>query len=115
MAEFENVWGRAYDTDKRGRHKTFASAVAASLKNLRTVHNPFFDTVCREWKRLFPDQPCRPGEYADGWIVLYVNKYTTLYLMRARLNMIKRKLATLPGAPAHVNLRLEIHQETFVR
>ena len=109
MAEFENVWGRAIDPDKRGRHKTFASAVAKSLLNLRVERNPFFDTVCLNWKKLFPDQPCRPGAWHDGWIVLYVNKSTTLYLMRPRLPMLKRKLATLPGAPKVIRLRLEIH------
>ena len=111
MTEFENVWGRAYAVDRRGRHKTFASAVAASLRSLTTERNPFFDTVCLNWRRLFPEQPCRPGAWHDGCIVLYVNKSTTLYLMRPRLNMIRRKLAELPGAPSRVNLRLEIHQE----
>jgi len=109
MEEFQNVWGKAIDPDKRGRHKTFSSAVAASLKTLRTEHDPFFDSVCLNWKRLFPDQPAHPGAWHDGWIVLYVSKSTTLYLMRPRLAMIKRKLATLPGAPRIINLRLEIH------
>ena len=109
MDDNRNVWGRAIDPDKRGRHKTFASAVAASLAALKVERNEFFDAVCRNWKRLCPEQPARPGAWHDGWIVLYVNKSTTLYLMRPRLAMIKRRLATLPGAPRVINVRLEIH------
>ena len=111
MAEFENVWGRAYGVDKRGRHKSFASAVAASLKTLTTEYNPFFDTVCREWRRVCPTEPCRPGASRAGVIVLYVDKFTTLYLVRSRLNAIRKRLAALPGAPRRVELRVEIHQE----
>lgn len=109
MDDDRNVWGRAVDPDKRGRHRTFASAVASSLASLKTERNAFFDTVCLNWPRLFPDQPARPGAWHDGWIVLYVTKSTTLYLMRPRLAMIRRRLATLPGAPRVVNVRLEIH------
>ena len=104
-----NGWGKAFDLDKRGRHKTFASAVAASLAALKVEKNEFFDTVCANWSRLFPEQPARPGAWHDGCVVLYVNKSTTLYLMRPRLPMIKRKLATLPGAPRAFTVRLEIH------
>ena len=109
MNEDRNVWGRAIDPDKRGRHQTFASAVAASLAALKVERNAFFDEVCRSWPRLFPDQPARPGAWHDGWIVLYVSKSTTLYLMRPRLAMIRRRLAALPGAPRTVKIRLEIH------
>ena len=111
MIDDGNGWGRALDPDKRGRHKTFASAVAASLASLKVERNEFFDEVCANWKRLFPDQPARPGAWHDGWVVLYVNKSTTLYLMRPRLAMIRRRLAALPGAPRTVNVRLEIHSE----
>lgn len=111
MVDLDNVWGRAIEPEKRGRHSTFASAVAASLKTLRTEKNPFFNTVCRNWPRLFSELPARPGAWHDGTVVLYVNKSTTLYLMRPRLATIKRVLGSLPGAPRTIKLRLEIHSE----
>ena len=109
MEEFSNVWGRAVDADKRGRHKTMQSAISAALKDLLTERNTFFDTVNANWRRLFPDQPCTPGCWHDGYLVLYVKKSTTLFLMRQRLPQIKRRLAELPGAPKRFNVRIEIH------
>lgn len=111
MTDLHNVWGKAIEPDKRGRHSTFASAVAASLKSLQTEKNPFFDTVCLNWSRLFPDLPAHPGAWHEGTVVLYVDRSTTLYLLRPRLASIRRKLATLPGAPRTIRLRLEIHSE----
>ncbi len=72
-------------------------------------HNDFFDSLADNWKRLFPDQPARPGRYEDGKIFIYVKNAPTLFLMRPRLAMIKRRLAALPGAPRKIDLRLEAH------
>ena len=104
-----NLYGRAIEPDKRGRHKTFSSAIGAAFSDLAVERNAFFDSLADNWRRLFPDQPARPGRYEDGKIFLYVKNAPTLFLMRPRLPMIRRKLATLPGAPKKIDLKLEAH------
>lgn len=104
-----NLYGRAIEPDKRGRHKTFSSAIGAAFSDLTVERNAFFDSLADNWRRLFPDQPARPGRYEDGKIFLYVKNAPTLFLMRPRLPMIRRKLATLPGAPKKIDLKLEAH------
>ena len=107
---FENgVSWRPLDPLSRGRHSTFASALDAAFKDLATERNPFFDSLADEWPRLFPGLPARPGRYEDGKIVLYVRNPPTLYLMRMKLGMIRSRLATLPGAPRAISLKLEVH------
>ena len=107
--EDRNLYGRAVDPDRRGRHKTFRSALDAALADLVVERNDFFDKLSRSWKSLFPDQPARPGRYEDGKIFLYVRNAPTLFLMRPRLPAIRRRLAELPGAPSRIELRLEAH------
>ena len=107
--EDRNLDGRAVEPEKRGRHKTFSSAVGAAFSDLIVEKNDFFDSLADNWRRLFPDQPARPGRYEDGKIFLYVKNAPTLFLMRPRLPMIRRKLATLPGAPKKIDLKLEAH------
>ncbi len=104
-----NLYGRAIEPDKRGRHKTFSSAIGAAFSDLTVERNAFFDSLADNWRRLFPDQPARPGRYEDGKIFLYVKNAPTLFLMRPRLPMIRRKLAALPGAPKKIDLKLEAH------
>ena len=104
-----NLYGRAVEPEKRGRHKTFSSAVGAAFSDLIVEKNEIFDSLADNWRRLFPDQPARPGRYEDGKIFLYVKNAPTLFLMRPRLPMIRRKLATLPGAPTKIDLKLEAH------
>ena len=104
-----NLYGRAVEPEKRGRHKTFSSAVGAAFSDLIVEKIDFFDSLADNWRRLFPDQPARPGRYEDGKIFLYVKNAPTLFLMRPRLPMIRRKLATLPGAPKKIDLKLEAH------
>ena len=104
-----NLYGRAVEPEKRGRHKTFSSAVGAAFTDLLVEKNDFFDSLADNWRRLFPDQPARPGRYEDGKIFLYVKNAPTLFLMRPRLPMIRRRLATLPGAPKKIDLKLEAH------
>ena len=107
---FENgVNWRPIDPDKRGRHKTTASALAAAFKDLTTEKNPFYDSLVDNWKRIFPDLPARPGRYEDGTIFIYVKNSSTAYLVRPRLRKIAAMLAALPGAPKKVNLKLEQH------
>ena len=100
-------WPR--EPDKRGRHGSFASAVAAAFTDLTTVHEPFFDSLADRWPRLFPNLPARPGRYDDGKIFLYVKNAPTNFALRPKLPAIKRALAALPGAPKRLDLRLEIH------
>ena len=104
-----NLYGRAIEPEKRGRHKTFGSAIGAAFSDLTVERNAFFDSLADNWRRLFPDQPARPGRYEDGKIFLYVKNAPTLFLMRPRLPMIRRKLAALPGAPKKIDLKLEAH------
>ncbi len=104
-----NLYGKAIEPEKRGRHKTFVSAINAAFPELVKERNEFFDSLADNWKRLFPDQPARPGRYEDGKIFIYVKNAPTLFLMRPRLATIKRRLATLPGAPKKIDLRLEAH------
>ena len=107
---FENgVNWKPVDPDKRGRHKTTASAFEAAFKDLTTEKNDFFDSLVDNWKALFPTLPARPGRYEDGKIFVYVKNAPTAFLVRPKLRAIAAKLATLPGAPKKVDLRLEQH------
>ena len=107
---FENgVNWQPVDPDKRGRHKTVASAFDAAFKDLLTEKNPFFDSLADNWKTLFPSLPARPGRYEDGKIFIYVRNAPTSFVVRPKLRMIAAQLARLPGAPKRIDLRLEIH------
>lgn len=107
---FENgVNWKPVDPDKRGRHKDAASAFEAAFRELTSEKNAFFDSLCDNWKRLFPDLPARPGRFEDGKLFVYVRNAPTAYLVRPRLRMIAAKLATLSGAPKRIDLRLEQH------
>ena len=108
--EYENVWGRTIDPHLRGRHATFGSALDAAVADLVRERDEFFDSLVDSWRRLFPGMPARPGRYENGRIFLYVASAPTLFLMRPRLNQIKRRLAELPGAPKRIDLRLEVHK-----
>lgn len=94
---------------ERGRHTTFASAVSAVYRDILTERNDFFDSLADLWPKLFPGSLTKPGRYEDGKIFLYVRSAPALFSMRAKLPKIRRTLATLPGAPQHIELRLEIH------
>ena len=109
MAEFENVWGKAVGLDQRGRHATTASAIDAALRDLLTEKNAFFDSLCDNWRRLFPELPAKPGRYEDGKIFIYVANAPTSYAVRPKLRSIAAKLALLPGAPKKIDLKLDIH------
>lgn len=107
--EDNNLYGKAYGLDERGRYKTVSSAFDAAFKDLTTEKNPFFDSLCDNWQSLFPDLPAKPGRFEDGKLFVYVRNAPTAYLVRPRLRMIAAKLATLPGAPKRIDLRLEQH------
>ena len=107
--EDNNLYGKAYGLEKRGRHKTTASAFEAAFKDLTTEKNDFFDSLVDNWKTLFPNLPARPGRYEDGKIFVYVKNAPTAFLVRPQLRTIAAKLATLPGAPKKIDLRLEQH------
>jgi len=107
---FENgVNWKPIAPEQRGRHEKFSSALEAAFKDLLVEKNPFFDSLADSWKGLFPNLPIWPGRYEGGKIWLYVRTAPTLFAMRSKLPMIKRTLATLPGAPKKLELRLEIH------
>ena len=111
MNDDNNLYGKAYGVDQRGRHKTTASALDAALKDLLTEKNPFFDSLCDNWKALFPNVPAWPGRYEDGKIFIYVRNAPTSFVIRPKLRTIAAALAKLPGAPGKVDLRLEIHAQ----
>jgi len=112
---FENgVNWRPIAPEQRGRHAKFNSALEAAFKDMLVEKNPFFDSLADNWKGLFPNLPIWPGRYDGGKIWLYVRTAPTLFAMRPKLPMIKRTLATLPGAPKKIELRLEIHSKKEV-
>ena len=107
---FENgVEWKPISPELRGRHKTTASAFDAAFKALAGETNAFYDSLVDNWKKLFPDVPARPGRYENGRIYIYVRNAPTSYVVRPKLRAIAAKLATLPGAPRKIDLRLEIH------
>ena len=97
------------DPDKRGRHRTAASAFDAALRDLLAERNPFFDLVADRWPTLFPALPMKPGRADGGVIYLYVRTASLSYMMRPRLPMVHKALSALPGAPRRFALRLEVH------
>lgn len=108
---FENgVNWQPLDPDRRGRHGDFNSALEAAAKGMLVQRNPFFDSLADRWPSLFPDLAARPGRYEDGKIFLYVKSAPANYAMRAKLPQIRRVLAALEGAPAKIDLRLEIRK-----
>lgn len=109
MFDDNNLYGTAVGLKERGRHKTTASAFEAAFKDLTTEKNDFFDSLVDNWKTLFPNLPARPGRYEDGKIFVYVKNAPTAFLVRPQLRTIAAKLATLPGAPKKIDLRLEQH------
>ena len=109
MVDDNNLYGTAIGLNERGRHKTIASAFDAAFKDLTTEKNPFFDSLVDNWRMLFPGLPARPGRYEDGKIFIYVKNAPTAFQVRPRLRAIAAKLATLPGAPKRIDLRMEQH------
>ena len=107
--EDRNLYGKAIDPHLRGRHKTFGSAVGAAFASMIVEKNEFFDSLVDNWRRLFPDQPARPGRYEDGKIFIYVKNAATSFMVRPRLRAVAGRLSQLPGAPRRIDLRLEIH------
>ncbi len=108
MFDDSNLYGRATGLDLRGRHRTVETAFDAALRDLLAEKDVFFDSLVDRWRTLFPKMPARPGRYEAGKIFVYVKNAPTLFLMRPRLRQIAAKLATLPGAPKKIDLRLEI-------
>jgi len=109
--DFQNVWGKATGLSERGRHQAFKSAVAAALRDLMVEKNSFYDTVCENWRRLYPKSAMRPGRFENGKIYLYVRSAPAMFANRPKLPAVKRELAKLPGAPAKIELGIEIHSE----
>ena len=108
--EDRNLYGRAIEPEKRGRHETFGSAIGAALVDLTTEKNPFFDSLADVWKDLFPGSMARPGRYEDGKIWLYVPSAPALFATRMKLPAMRKALERLPGAPKRIDLRLEIRE-----
>ena len=109
---FENgVNWQPVDPDKRGRHKTVSSAFDAAFKDLTTEKNAFFDSLCDNWKAIYPNLPAHPGRYEDGKIFIYVRNAPTSFVVRPQLRAIAARLAQLPGAPKKIDLKLEIHSQ----
>ena len=106
-----NLYGTAVGLKERGRRRTVASAFDAAFKDLTTEKNPFFDSLCDNWKAIFPDVPAKPGRYEDGRIFIYVRNAPTSFVVRPKLRAIAARLAQLPGAPKRIDLKLEIHSQ----
>lgn len=106
-----NLYGKAIDPGKRGRHATISSALDASLKDILVERNDFFDALADRWSELFPSLPLRPGRYEAGAIYLYVRSAPARFAMEPRMPAVRRKIAALPGAPRKLKVLLEIHPE----
>ena len=78
------------------------------LATLLVEKSPFFDQVCEQWPKLFPDSVAKPGRWQDGRLFLYVRTSGQLFGMRPKLTKIKKALATLPTAPKRFSVHLEI-------
>ena len=109
MAIENGVEWKPIAPEQRGRHSTVASAFDAAFKSLTREQGGFFDSLVDNWKALFPGVPARPGRYENGRIYVYVRNAPTSYVVRPKLRAMAAKLATLPGAPKKIDLRLEIH------
>ena len=107
--EYENVWGTAHGLDQRGRHPTTSSAIDAALKELLVEQDPFFYSLCDNWRRLFPKLPAHPGRHEDGKIFIYVKNAPLSFTIRPKLRAIAAELSKLPNAPKKLNLKVEIH------
>jgi len=110
MAFEDGVDWKPSEPQKRGRHATFSSALAAVVSDLSTERNSFFDSLSDLWPSLFPDLAAKPGRYDDGRIFLYVKSAPALFATRPKLPAVKRALAKLPGAPKAMNIVLEIRK-----
>jgi hypothetical protein len=107
--EDRNLFGKAIDVDKRGRHSSFSSSLDAALSSLVREDNSFFNVVAERWSEIFPSVAAKPGRYENGYIILYVRSAPVLYTLRPRLKMMERTLSSLPGAPKKICLRIEVH------
>lgn len=95
--------------EMRVRTPRVGTLLGALVTELTHVHEPFFDTVCDNWPRLFPSFPAKPGRYQDGRLFLYVRTSGQVFSLRAKLQKVKRALMALPGAPKRFSVHLEIH------
>lgn len=110
MLDDNNLYGRAVGLNERGRHKTIASAFQAAYNDLSANHNAFFDSLVDNWRRLFPSMTAaRPGRFENGRIYIYVRNSAAAFAVRPKLRQIAERLATIPGAPSKIDLRLEQH------
>jgi len=108
VTDDRNLYGRATGLAERGKHAEFGGAVDAALADLLVEKNSFFDSVVDRWETLFPGFSAKPARFENGRIVLRVRSAPALYATRPKLRAIAAKLASLPGAPARVQLRLEV-------
>ena len=79
------------------------------IASLLSEKSPFFDQICEEWAKLFPDCAAKPGRWQNGRLFLYVRTSGQLFGMRPKLPKIKKALAALPTAPKRFTVGLEIH------
>ena len=105
-----NLYGKATGLEERGRYSTFGKALDAAVADLMTEKNEFFDSLADKWAELYPGLRARPGRYEDGVVYIYVPSAPQLFAVRPRLRSIKAKLASLPGAPAKLDVRLEVRR-----
>jgi hypothetical protein len=89
--------------------------VDSIVEDLVRDRSPFFDEVVKRWNGMFPDLAARPGKWvagpaagAGGKLFLHVKSASALFAMRPKLPSVRKKLCTLPGAPARFTLHLEI-------
>ena len=105
MAYENGVDWKPVSPERRGRHRTFVSALDAACADLMTERTDFFDSLADVWSSLFPGLAAKPGRYEDGKIFLYVKSAPASFGVRPKLRAIAARLAKLvKGLLCHVNL-----------
>jgi len=105
---FENgVDWKPLSPEKRGRFDTFSTALDSAFSNMIKEANPFFDSLQKSWKNLFPDLPLSVGRIESGVMYLYVPNIPARFAMERKLHFIRKTILSLPGAPKRLKILLE--------
>ncbi len=83
------------------------------VADLTRDRSPFFDEVRARWEEMFPGVAARPGKWVagagtSGRLFLHVRTAAASFAIRPKLASMRRRLASLPSAPARFSLHVEI-------
>ena len=87
----------------------------ALVADLTRDRSPFYDEVCAQWRKLFPEVNAKPARWvsgatprAGGRLFLRVRSAAASFALRPKLPALKKKLATLASAPPRFSVHVEI-------